>query len=275
MKTARYSLSGILAMLLLASRLVAQSNLSPSEVLRMLVPQNERFQFVATPEGPQSMRVNPASVAASRGINLHYNLFLDRGKVLEHDISLQNFLFNIAYRRALDRSMDYHLNEYTLSLGVGVPEFTAGVSVNWMRSNLPNGSNGMVLNLGILIRPIERLSLGAAKSNINQPVLGGVKLLGKNIVGIDLHPFTETDRLILAVDAAMPNGGRLKDDVTYKFGASLLILEGLRIYGVYEKPPVRSTNRVSIGLELNIPNVDFSYDARFDEDKKYENGVAG
>jgi hypothetical protein len=255
--------------------LLAQSSLSPAEALRVLTPQNERFQFIASADGPEAMRFNPASVASSRGINFHYNAFIDHGKILEHDLSLQNFLFNVAYRRSLDRSMDYHLNEYTVTLGFGVPEATFGASFNWLRSDLPHGSNSSLLNLGILLRPIDRLSIAAVKGNINQPEIGGAKLVGANIVGVDIRPLIEADRLILAADASLPNGGRVKDDVTFKFGANLLVVDGLRVYGVYDKLPSQATDMFSLGLQIYIPNVDFSYDARFDKDNGYQNGVAG
>jgi len=266
---------GVLLPLWVAQALIAQSSLSPAEALRVLTPQNERFQFIATADGPQAMRFNPASVASSRGINFHYNAFLDRGKILEHDLSLQNFLFNVAYRRSLDRSTDYHLNEYTVTLGFGVPEATFGASFNWLRSNLPHGSNGSILNLAVLLRPIDRLSVAGVKSNINQPEIGGTKLTGANIIGVGVRPLTEADRLVLAVDASVPNGGRIKEDVTYKLGANLLIVEGLRMYGAYDNLPGRATDMFSIGVDLYIPNVDFSYDAKFDDGKKYQNGVAG
>ena len=275
MMSIRRLILGVFVQSWVAHALLAQSSLSPAEALRVLTPQNERFQFIATADGPEAMRLNPASVASSRGINFHYNAFLDHGKVLEHDVSLQNFLFNVAYRRSLDRSMDYHLNEYTVTLGFGIPEATLGASFNWLRSDLPHGSNGSVLNLGVLLRLIDRLSIAAVKGNINQPEIGGTKLIGANIVGVDVRPLTEADRLILAVDASLPNGGRFKDDVTFKLGANLLIVEGLRVYGVYDKLPGRATDMFSLGLQFYIPNVDFSYDARFDDDKGYQSGVAG
>lgn len=275
MKAGSRYLLFFLILLLISQRIVAQGNLTSTEVSRILSPQNERFQFIAIAEGPEAMRLNPASVASSRGINFHYNFFIDRGKILEHDLSLQNFLFNVAYRRSLDRSMDYHLNEYTVTLGFGVPEVTFGASYNFLRGNLPHGSNGNILHLGALIRPIDRLSIAAAKTNINQPVIGNVKLVGTNIVGAGFHPLTEMDRLALAAEASLPNGGRINDDVAYKFGADFLIIEGLRVYGVYEKLPPRGSNKFSIGLNLYIPNVDFYYDAQFDHEKEYQNGVAG
>jgi hypothetical protein len=265
----------ILVQFCAADVLVAQSSLSPVEALRVLTPQNERFQFIATADGPEAMRFNPASVASSRGINIHYNAFLDHGKILEHDVSLQNFLFNFAYRRSLDRSTDYHLNEYTVTLGFGVPEATFGASINWLRSDLPHGSDGSLFNLGLLLRPLDCLSIAAVKGNINQPEIGGAKLVGANIVGVGVRPFAEADRLTLAADASLPNGGRLKDDVTFKLGANLLIVDGLRVYGVYNKLPGQARDMFSLGLQFYIPNVDFSYDAGFDHDKKYQNGVAG
>lgn len=270
----RYSVF-IFTLLSISQGVVSQRSLTSTEVSRILRPQNERFQFIATAEGPEAMRLNPASVASSRGINFHYNFFIDRGKILEHDLSLQNFLFNVAYRRSLDRSMDFHLNEYTVTLGFGVPEVTFGASYNFLRGNLPHGSNGNILHLGALLRPLDRLSIAAAKTNINQPVIGNVKLAGTNIVGAGVHPLTEPDRLTLAAEASLSNGGRLKDDVAYKFGADFLIIEGLRVYGVYEKLPPRNLSRFSIGLNLYIPNIDFYYDAQFDHEKEYQNGVAG
>jgi hypothetical protein len=266
---------GVLALHWFSQILLAQSSLSPKEALRMLIPQNERFQFIASAEGPEAMRLNPASVASSRGINFHYSALIDHGKILEHDLSLQNFLFNVAYRRSLDHSMDYHLNEYTVSMGFGVPEITFGASINWLRTNLPRGSNGSLFNLGVLVRPMDQLSIAVVKQNINQPGIGGARLIGENILGVDVRPLREREQLILAADASLPNKGRINDDVAYKFGANFLVVEGLRVYGVYDKFPGQSANMFSLGLEFYIPNVSLSYDARFDEDKKYHNGVAG
>jgi hypothetical protein len=265
----------IVGTLLTVGQLSAQGIPSADEVYRILTPQNERFQFIATAEGPAAMRLNPASAASSRGINLHYNLLVERGKILEHDVSLQNFLFNIAYRRSLDRSRDYHLNQYTVTLGLGIPEATFGASVNWLRSNLPSGSNGSIINLGVLLRPLDRFSIAAVKTNINQPMLGGRKRIGMNVAGLGVRPLEEVDRLTLAVEAALPNKGRLSNDATYRFGADALIVEGLRAYAVYEQYPGRNRNRFSVGINLYIPNVDFLYDAQFNESREYLSGVAG
>lgn len=264
----------ILVFLGVAASAVGQSQL-PSrshDISRMLVPQNERYQFIATAKGVDGMRVNPASVASSRGINFHYNTYIERGKFLEHDFFLQNFLFNVAYRRATAPT-GYHLNHYGVTIGGGIPEITFGASFNWLRSNLPAGSNGNVIHVGLLLRPNDWLSIAAAKRNINQPVLGGIKLVGRNIVGAGVHLWQ--DRIILAAEATAPNGGRIEKDVTYRFGGNVLIVDGLRSYAVYENPAGVGPRNFFIGINLYIPNFDLSYDAHLDEDREYQSGVAG
>jgi hypothetical protein len=266
---------GLASGVVLSTVVEAQLQLPKAEVSRIVTPQNERFQFVAATDGAEGMRFNPATVASSRGINVHYNTLIDRGKFLEHDFFLQNFLFNFGYRRALDNSLDYHLNEYTVSLGGGIPEVTFGGSVNWLRGNLPNGSNGTRYTLGLLVKPHPRFSSSVVKSNINQPVIGGYKVVGKNTIGVGVYPLTEIERLTLAADASLPNGGNVSDDLEYRFLADFLVVEGLRLYGVYGKIPQIDSKQFSIGVHVYTPNIDFSYDAQFDRDRDYNNGVAG
>jgi len=261
----------IVTLVLLAGK--ADAQLSLNEISRILVPQNERYQFTATARGAEGIRVNPASVASSRGINLHYNTYVEKGKFLEHDFILQNFLFNVAYRRASDRAGDYHLNHYTATLGGGVPELTFGASFNCLRSDLPSGSNGSVIHLGASLNPAEWISIAAVRRNINQPTLGGVRLTGQNVLGLGFDFFN--DRLTVATDATLPNRGRLQKDVAFKFGLNALLVEGLRLYAAYEKTAHIGPKNFFIGVNLYIPNFDFFYDAHFDEDQNYKSGVLG
>lgn len=265
-----------LVILLFPELLAAQQALDPLEVARMLVPQNEPYQFTAIARGAQAMRINPASTYLSRGVNLYYNTYIQSRKLLEHDFLLQNFLFNISYRRASARSADVHLNQYTFSTGFGVDEFMLGVSLNLLRSNAPQGSNGTVWHFGALIIPEDWITFSAVKTNVKQPVIGGVKLQSMNIVGVGFQP-PQLD-LQIAVDLSVPNDARLKD-FSYKVGADVVLVPGLHFFGVYDN--VRTLNGAiqkgrsfSLGVRVLFPFVGTQYNANFDGSVNYRSGVA-
>ncbi len=116
------------------------------EITRMLQPQSEQYAFTASVKYALGMRLNPASIGNMYGVNLMYNVYEEHGKLLEHEILFQNYLFNFSWRRALSSSREYRVDHFSLCMGLGMPEFLVGGSFQWLSSDLPEDDHGSTMD---------------------------------------------------------------------------------------------------------------------------------
>lgn len=243
------------------------------EISRMLQPQSEQFAFTASIRQAWGMRLNPASIGNMYGVNLMYNVYEEQGKLLEHEILFQNYLFNFSWRRALSSSREYRVDHFSLCMGLGMPEFLVGGSLQWLSSDLPENNRGILWSIGTLMKVNEYLTLAITKRNMNQPIIGGVTVRGIQSVGAVVRPFKNSERLLIAFDWSLANDQRLRDG-SFKIGVDGRIMKNLRLFGSFEHRPDETGNIVMLGIRLNAPYFAFGINSAFNGLKKYAHSVA-
>ncbi len=245
---------------------------SPSEIARMLQPQSEQYTFTTTVRRAWGMRLNPAEIGDMYPVNLMYNFHVLHGKLLEHEVFFQNYLFNFGWRRALSRSMEYRVDQFSLSMGFGVPEFLAGGSIQWLSSDLPGNDHGVVFNVGTLMRPEPHLVFALTKRNINQPILGGVAVRGVQSAGIAVRPYADSDRLLYAFEYTLPNGRPLRLG-SFKAGIEATLFRNIRAYALVDRSAEFQTTTLMAGIRFYVPYLGFGLNGSFDKLKTYNSSV--
>jgi hypothetical protein len=258
--------------LLTAIPLLAQPP-SKEEIARMLQPQSEQFALTASVRQALGMRLNPASIGNMYGVNMMYNVYEEKGKLLEHEFMFQNYLFNFSWRRALSSSMEYRVDHFSLSMGFGTPEFLVGGSIQWISSDLPENDRGVLWTIGTLMTANEYLSIALTKRNMNQPVIGGVMVQGVQSIGAVVRPFKNSDRLVIAFDYTLANQQRLRDG-SIKLGVDGRILKNLRLYGFYDYHMDAGNTMVMVGVRFTVPYFGFGLNSAFQGLKTYTHSVA-
>jgi hypothetical protein len=258
--------------LLLAIPLLAQPP-SQNEIARMLQPQSEQFALTASVRQAWGMRLNPASIGKMYGVNLMYNVYEEKGKLLEHEIMFQNYLFNFSWRRALSSSMEYRVDHFSFSMGSGRPEFLAGGSFQWISSDLPENDHGVFWSIGTLMTANEYLTIALTKRNMNQPVIGGVTVQGVQSIGAVVKPFKNSERLVIALDYTLANHQRVRDG-SITLGVDGRILKNLRLYGFYDHHMDAGNTIVMVGVRFAVPYFGFGLNSAFQGLKTYTHSVA-
>jgi hypothetical protein len=261
----------IAIILLLAIPLLAQPP-SQEETARMLQPQSERFAMTASVRQALGMRLNPASIGNMYGVNMMYNAYIEKGKLLEHEIMFQNYLFNFSWRRALSQTMEYRVDHFSFSMGFGMPEFLVGGSFQWISSDLPEKDHGVFWSLGTLMTANEYLAIALTKRNMNQPEIGGVTVQGVQSIGAVVRPFKNSERLVVAVDYTFANNTRLSDGAI-TLGVDGRILKNLRLYGLFDHHFDARSSTVMVGVRFTIPYFGFGLNSAIQDLKTYSHSV--
>lgn len=262
----------IAAVFLLASGLFAATQSYGQDLLT--TPQNQNYLFTAGTAETQAFLYNPA-----------YLGLRDRGGVLDgyyffpskiqlsppvsfHDLGIfsQMGKFGIAYRSAA--TDNENLNQYSVGFGVGNPEVSLGFALSYV--DVTGAGVRWYPAIGLVWSPDRHVSLGASYHNFSDHPFGIHQIEKVTDLGLGVRPFG-TEFLTLNGDIVLPNHhGR-----SYKVGAALEIIPGMRIYGIYDHsgygvpayaqpspssgpvpvyPPYLWGNSLSFGLSFNFGN---------------------
>ena len=162
---------------------------------------------------------------------------LDYPNTAFHDIGIfgQAGKFGLAYRNAESTysefagggSFDENLNQYSAGFGFGNQEAAAGVSMSLLE--IANAGARWFPSVGIILRPDEYISLGAAYHNFSNAPFVDHPIEETTNIGVGIRPFG-TDLLTLNGDLVTPihNDG-------YKIGVTIQPIPGLEFYGIYDR----------------------------------------
>ncbi|MEK7434951.1 MAG: hypothetical protein AABZ74_17585 [Cyanobacteriota bacterium] len=124
--------------------------------------------------------------------------------------------------------------------------------------------SGQSMNIGILTRPMELLSLGVVAKNVNTPVINKTKIRRSYLVSIALRPPIQnfSDRMTLVSDAEWVEGSDIKR-TKIKFGLNTEIVNGVVINGFAISD--FSFKNFSFGFQagINFPYLSFGYANNF------------
>ncbi len=222
------------------------------EILRMMTPQSERFLLTSTGDQARAMRMNPATIGDYASVNAAYDVYVEGGRMCEHEILFQNYLFNCGWRRALSYDMRYKVDQINLSMGFKQPFLQAGLSLNWMTTDLPKSKSSTMWNFAMMFIPDTQTRIVITKRNVNQPTFDDVQLRGIQSIGIGIWPFIDREQLSFGLDYTWPNRVRMADGGT-RFGADAKIFKFFRIYALYEFTPIFHDRMAMVGIRLFLP----------------------
>ena len=241
---------------------------SDAEILRMMTPQSESYLLTATATQARAMRLNPASVGAYAPVNIAYDAHIEDGRIYEHEILFQNYLFNFAWRRALSNQMNYRVDQISMSMGFSQPQVNGGFGFNYITTDLPDSKSKLMWNLSMMLIPDRYSQVVITKRNINPATFAGVELRGVQSIGIGVWPFWDRDQLSIGVDYTWPNRVRMVDGGT-KFGAEAKLLDFVRIYALYEFTPIYHEQVGMIGIRVFVPYASVNVGNSFDSFRNY------
>jgi hypothetical protein len=246
---------------------------TPGEILRMMTPQSDRYLLTAIAVQVRGVRLNPAIVGDYVPMNVGYSVFTEGGRMYEHEILVQNYLFNFIWRRALSDQMNYRIDHWNVNVGFSQPHINAGFGIHMLTSDLPGSTTRYMWNVAFILNPDPQFRLVMTKRNINQPAFAGVRLRGVQSIGIGMWPFWERDLFSFGIDYTLPNGVRLADGGT-KFGIDTKIFDFLRLYALYEFTPIRHEQMGMVGIRLFLPYTSVTVGNIFDTFRKYMSSEA-
>ena len=206
---------------------------------------------VATTDDALAMFGNPAGLAAGRSANL--GLFYTEGQNSERRVGLAAATpaFGIAYgywNKAHEKSL--------LSTAVSAPigELASmGVRGRWLKLE-PGTYFGF--DLGLLIRPMRFISLGAVVNNVNRPGLDTEIFERDYRLGLGLRPMT--DRLTLFGEWSVAENEDI-DQSRFQFGAETEVVDGLVFRGSVDRDL-----SFRAGILVNFANSSAGYTATVD-----------
>jgi protease-4 len=178
---------------------------------------------VAATDNILSAKVNPASLGFGNATGLGFAQYFEEGEFEKvHSLFVNFRQFGYVFENVYDS-----LSLHTLALGFPLPfgnrNFYAGVDYFWENSNFGSGDFG----LGVLLRPIDFLSLGLTGRNITKDDIAGK-------VGLAVRPIpmqkTAWDRVTISCDAEYVDEEWQKPLV----GLDTEFIDGLQIGAKYD-----------------------------------------
>jgi protease-4 len=224
------------------------------------------YNSVATSDDILAIKYNPAGLGLRRGFqSAFFHTYSDSS--FEGDnawlISAGHLGFSIEW---LGNVTPQTYRKYTLaSGGKFVDGFFWGSSYSWFGSRYKDYDNLSSWKLGLLLRPLEFLSLGIIAKDLNRPRFQGEKAEVSFDCGLAIRPIG--DRLTLSVDGSMTQKEKLEDALT-RYKAELEPFDGFIISG-----DIDDDGNFGIGGRVNLPNLGLGSYNSITKDHDFNQGV--
>jgi len=210
--------------------------------------------------------LNPALIATRKGLSsLFYHQFSDSSHQGTNSLFLSagGVGFAAQWLKTPQR-IDYR--SYTLSLsGKSGDHLYTGLSYTWKRSGSYLFDDYSALNLGLVYRPNDLLSLGWVGRNLNRP-RNWDKIRHREFdFGLALRPFTT--RVTLSIDGRLSERENIKDVVPI-YGLELEPIDGLFLKGSRD-----GDGNFGFGVQLNLPTLGGGLIRLYDKDSDYQGGA--
>ncbi|MBL8033350.1 MAG: signal peptide peptidase SppA [Leptospiraceae bacterium] len=231
--------SVLLVMLLTLTPLLAQVAPVQSDSLqtnRMIDTPNLPQKSVATSEDTTSLYFNPAGLGY-HALQLGYFYGRNQQNKLDDHMIFLNLLgiaFSTQWRLG---DTDDYARRYSLGIGIINTSFLSiGTSYSWYSSSFSYLDRYNQWDLGFILRPWRRLSIGAVGRALNKPLFRGEIFETNWDVGIGIRPLPGkyTENLTLSADINLAPSTSWST-VRPKFIAEASIWPGNTIYGGYSE----------------------------------------
>jgi protease-4 len=224
------------------------------------------YNSAATSDDISALGFNPAGLGISRGFETSFfHTFSDSS--FEGDnawlISSSGLGFSVEW---LGNVTDRTYRKYTLGGGGKFSRFLFwGTSYSWFGSRHEDYDKLSSWKIGLLVRPLEFLSVGAVANDLNRPRFEGEKTQISFDYGIALRPVG--DRLTLSADASLGEKQKIKD-ASYRFRAEVEPLDGFILSG-----DIDDKGNFGLGGRINLPTLGVGNYNSVTKDNDYNQGT--
>lgn len=228
-----------LSLLLLAPSAYAQTAPVQSDALqtnRMIDTPNLPQKSVATSDDTTSLYFNPAGLGY-HALQLGYFYGRNQQNKLDDHMVFLNLLgiaFSTQWR--LGDTNDY-ARRYTVGMGIiNTPFLSIGTSYSWYDSSFSYLDRYSQWDVGFILRPWRRLSIGAVGRALNKPLFQGEIFQTNWDLGVGIRPLPGkyVENLTLSTDINV-NPSTTTSSITPKFIAEATLWPGNNIYGGYSQ----------------------------------------
>lgn len=213
---------------------------------RMIDTPNLPQKSVATSDDTTSLYFNPAGLGY-HALQLGY--FYGRNPTNKLDdhmvfLNLLGIAFSTQWR--LGDTQEY-ARRYTVGMGIiNTPFFSMGTSYSWYNSSLSYLDRYSQWDVGLILRPWRRLSIGAVGRSLNEPVFRGEIFKTNWDTGVGFRPLPGkyTENLTLSVDVNLSSKTNWQN-LSPKFLVEANLWPGNSLYAGYGE-----TNGAFFGLRF-------------------------
>jgi protease IV len=147
-------------------------------------------------------------------------------------INLLGFAFSAQARSGFDSS---YANRFSIGSSLfHSEELSLGTSYTWIDSNYTDIDEYRQLDLGLMIRPHRRISIGLVGRSLNQPKVANENLKPRLDFGLSIRPLpTAIEDFTISVDSSWSRINNL-EEISPRFHLEYQNLYGLTGYGGYE-----------------------------------------
>lgn len=229
-----------------AIALVAPAQSDSLQTNRMIDTPNLPQKSVATSEDTTSLYFNPAGLGY-HALQLGYFYGRNQQNKLDDHMVFLNLLgiaFSTQWR--LGDTNDY-ARRYTVGMGIiNTSLLSIGTSYSWYDSSFSYLDRYSQWDLGFILRPWRRLSIGAVGRALNKPLFNGEIFETNWDLGVGIRPLPGkyVENLTLSADVNV-NRSVTWGSLTPKFIAEATLWPGNSLYGGYS-----STNGAFFGLRF-------------------------
>lgn len=220
----------------LAAQQVAPVQSDALQTNRMIDTPNLPQKSVATSDDTTSLYFNPAGLGY-HALQLGY--FYGRNpqnKLDDHMIFLNLLGIAFSTQWRLGDGNDY-ARRYTLGMGIiNTPFFSVGTSYSWYSSSFSYLDRYTQWDVGMILRPWRRLSIGAVGRALNKPLFQGEIFETNWDVGVGIRPLPGkyTENLTISLDTNL-NPNTTWANLTPKLLVEATLWPGNNVYGGYSQ----------------------------------------
>lgn len=237
----RHGLTAVISSLLLTPVLLFAQQVAPVQgdalqTNRMIDTPNLPQKSVATSDDTTSLYFNPAGLGY-HALQLGYFYGRNQQNKLDDHMIFLNLLgvaFSTQWR--LGDTNDY-ARRYTLGMGlINTPFLSIGTSYSWYSSSFSYLDRYTQWDLGMILRPWRRLSIGAVGRALNKPLFQGEIFETNWDIGVGIRPLPGkyTENMTLSVDVNV-NPLSTWSNLTPKLLAEATLWPGNSLYAGYSQ----------------------------------------
>lgn len=227
---------GLIASAQISAQQVAPVQSDALQTNRMIDTPNLPQKSVATSDDTTSLYFNPAGLGY-HALQLGYFYGRNQQNKLDDHMVFLNLLgiaFSTQWRLG---DTDAYARRYTLGMGlINTPFLSVGTSYSWYNSSFSYLDRYTQWDIGMILRPWRRLSIGAVGRALNKPLFQGEIFETNWDLGIGIRPLPGkyTENLTISVDVNL-NSRTSWSNLTPKLLAEATLWPGNSIYAGYSQ----------------------------------------